>query len=136
MKEKNTPRRIEKGSRLKVKSSQTNKSAEKVEKIFTSRFIVQELYHIDQPISLHYNGDEMAAYQCPICESYNDIPDSMKEGERLTCLNCSAQLVLTIGEGIKKLRCAFCTKDLVECTPDCETRILERNKKGFFDINL
>ncbi|NQU16748.1 MAG: hypothetical protein HQ564_01675 [Candidatus Saganbacteria bacterium] len=78
----------------------------------------------------------MASHKCPICEAYNNVPETMKEGDRLTCSNCSSQLILTIEDAKKKLRCAFCSKDMVECTPDCETRILERKKLGFFDINL
>lgn len=78
----------------------------------------------------------MARLVCPICEHANKISSSAKEGERFTCFNCNAQLRLEIREGRKILRCAFCKKDMIECGSDCETRIFEREKIGFFDVKL
>ncbi|OGC04770.1 hypothetical protein A2276_02220 [candidate division WOR-1 bacterium RIFOXYA12_FULL_43_27] len=78
----------------------------------------------------------MATYRCPICETKIKLSEETKIGDRVTCTNCSAQLQLTLDGARKRLRCAFCTKDLVECGPDCETRILEKQKRGFFDITL
>ena len=78
----------------------------------------------------------MSRLECPICEKKNEIPTDSNEGDRFTCTNCDAQLKLEINKGHKELRCAFCKNDTVECSPDCETRILEREKRGFFDVNL
>ena len=78
----------------------------------------------------------MANVKCTVCEHVIDLPDEAKEGERFTCPNCFAQLVLRIANGKKVARCAVCNKELKECGSDCERKIVEREKRGFFDIKL
>lgn len=73
--------------------------------------------------------------KCNICEHEIDV-SGMKEGQRLTCPNCFAQLAVRITNGKKALRCAICKLDEVECTPDCEVRFKKREKRGFFDVKL
>ncbi|HTY13952.1 MAG TPA: hypothetical protein VMD02_07210 [Candidatus Omnitrophota bacterium] len=78
----------------------------------------------------------MAKLRCTVCEHEIDIPENVHEGERITCPNCFAQLSLHIHDGKKRLKCAVCSKDLKECGLDCERKLSEREKRGFFDIKL
>jgi hypothetical protein len=78
----------------------------------------------------------MTKLTCTVCEHAIELPDSTKAGERFTCPNCFAQLSLHIYNGKKVARCAVCTKELKECSLDCERRLAEREKRGFFDIKL
>ncbi|MFA4966852.1 MAG: hypothetical protein WC624_01365 [Candidatus Margulisiibacteriota bacterium] len=78
----------------------------------------------------------MTKLKCTVCEHEIDLPDNTKEGARFTCPNCFAQLSLQIINGKKVARCAVCNKELKECGVDCERRIVEREKRGFFDIKL
>ena len=78
----------------------------------------------------------MTKLKCTVCEHELDLPEGLKEGDRFTCPNCFAQLALHIFNGKKVARCAVCTKELKECGDDCERRLAEREKRGFFDIKL
>ncbi len=63
-------------------------------------------------------------YQCPICETNNEVSDSAKKGERITCMGCSAQLSLYKYKGKLIIACALCDKptfDPVNCD-ECERR--------------
>jgi len=78
----------------------------------------------------------MAKVKCSVCEHELNLPDETKEGERFSCPNCFAQLALRIVNGKKVARCAVCNKEVLECSEDCERRLTEREKRGFFDIKL
>jgi uncharacterized protein YbaR (Trm112 family) len=70
----------------------------------------------------------MKAMACPICEHKIELPDSTKEGARMTCPYCFAQLALYKHKGQDILACALCKNpnfDPEECG-DCERR---REKK-------
>jgi len=73
--------------------------------------------------------------KCKVCEHEIDAA-GMKEGQRLSCPNCFAQLAIYIIKGKKALRCAICKKGELECTSDCEVKMTKREKRGFFDISL
>jgi len=73
--------------------------------------------------------------KCNVCEHEIEV-SGMKEGRRLTCPNCFAQLAVNIINGKKVLRCAICRKGEIECSADCEIRFSKREKRGFFDVNL
>ncbi|MFC1559945.1 hypothetical protein ACFL4F_02435 [Candidatus Margulisiibacteriota bacterium] len=62
--------------------------------------------------------------QCPVCEKENELPESTKANERITCLSCSAQLQLYKHKGKNILACALCdepTFDPEKCDV-CERR--------------
>jgi primosomal protein N' len=61
---------------------------------------------------------------CPVCENEIEIPEGAKEGSRLTCQNCFAQLALYHHGGEKLLGCAFCKEPVFdpEKCADCERR--------------
>ncbi len=70
--------------------------------------------------------------ECPICENEIEIPEGAKEGTRLTCQTCFAQLALYLHGGEKVLGCAFCKEEIFD--PDqcaeCERR---REKKKILE---
>ncbi|OGC09563.1 hypothetical protein A3J90_04815 [candidate division WOR-1 bacterium RIFOXYC2_FULL_37_10] len=75
--------------------------------------------------------------KCSVCEHEIEIPSDTQVGARVTCPNCFAQLHLGIEKGKRKLRCALCLIPDKECrTFDCERRMSEREKRGFFDVRL
>jgi len=78
----------------------------------------------------------MAKLRCTVCDHEIELPDDIKEDDRFTCPNCFAQLSLKILNGKKVARCAVCKKGVMECGFDCERRLTERDKRGFFDIKL
>lgn len=78
----------------------------------------------------------MHKLKCTVCDFPIELPDATKEGDRFTCPNCFAQLVFRIDAGKMVARCAVCNKTLRECGEDCERKLNEREKRGFFDIKL
>jgi hypothetical protein len=78
----------------------------------------------------------MPKLKCTVCDHDIDLPDEAKDGERFSCPNCFAQLSLKIINGKKVARCAVCSREMLECSEDCERRLSEREKRGFFDIKL
>ena len=74
----------------------------------------------------------MMNFNCPICESAIEIPDSAKTGERITCLNCYSQLALYKHKGKHVIGCAVCKESIFDpqnCG-DCERR---RDKKKLLE---
>ena len=62
--------------------------------------------------------------RCPICEAKVDVPDSIKDKERVTCTSCSGQLALVKHKKKLFLGCAICeepTFDPAKCD-ECERR--------------
>lgn len=63
-------------------------------------------------------------FKCPICESPIDVTNK-KDGERLTCHVCFAQLALHRHKGKHYLACAMCKNAIFN--PDncenCESRL-------------
>lgn len=78
----------------------------------------------------------MHEVKCPVCDHKMEVADSTKHGDRITCPNCFAQLVFDTTNGKMSARCAMCEQNKVECSEDCEKRLSEREKRGFFDIKL
>ncbi len=78
----------------------------------------------------------MSEIKCNVCEHKITLPPDIKEGGRFTCPKCFAQLALGIEKGKKVAKCAVCTKNVLECSPDCERKLFEKEKRGFFDIKL
>ncbi len=75
--------------------------------------------------------------KCTVCEYDIELPLEIKDGERVTCPNCFAQLKITVTNGRKLLRCAVCSNTMLDsCPGDCERRLSEREKRGFFDVKL
>ncbi|MBI5700844.1 hypothetical protein HZC34_03230 [Candidatus Saganbacteria bacterium] len=75
--------------------------------------------------------------KCTVCSHEFELPSNIEDGERVTCPNCFAQLMIKIESGKKLLRCALCgDPNIAECPGDCEKRIIEREKRGFFDVRL
>lgn len=75
--------------------------------------------------------------KCTVCEFEIDIDSSHVHGHRVTCPNCFAQLVIRIEDGRKQLRCALCRNPKqLACMDDCERKLNEREKRGFFDVRL
>ncbi len=62
--------------------------------------------------------------KCPICEANIEIADKPKEGSRVTCANCYAQLGLHKHKGEWVLGCAFCKEPVFdpESCEECERR--------------
>lgn len=76
-------------------------------------------------------------FKCPVCEHEIQLQEGTKDGDRITCPNCFAQLAIKIEEGRKKLKCALCANPkLADCKPDCERRQTEIERRGFFDVKL
>jgi len=73
---------------------------------------------------------------CTVCDFPIELSESTKEGDRFTCPNCFAQLAFRIEAGKMVALCAMCNKTLRECGDDCERKLNEREKRGFFDIKL
>ncbi len=79
----------------------------------------------------------MAKIRCTVCEHEIELVKDSKEGDRVTCPNCFAQLMLKIEDGKKELKCAVCSNPMLNnCPPDCERRNTERERRGFFDVKL
>ena len=78
----------------------------------------------------------MTRIKCSVCEFDIALPETVKEDDRFTCPNCFAQLALKIIHGKKVARCAVCREGRLECGADCERRLVEKEKRGFFDIKL
>jgi len=76
----------------------------------------------------------MPAYKlnCPVCENEIEIPKEAKEGKRLTCQNCFAQLALYKYKGEKLLACAFCKEPLFD-PEQCEGCERRREKKKIIE---
>jgi len=74
--------------------------------------------------------------KCNVCEHRFEVPLKTKAGERITCPNCFAQLSLAIVNGKRTLRCAMCQQGVLECVNDCEKLLVEKEKRGFFNIKL
>jgi len=82
-------------------------------------------------------NNDSTKLKCTVCEHEIDVPHSAKDGERITCPNCFAQLMIKIEEGKKTLKCAICNNPLLNiCPQDCERKHLEKEKRGFFDVKL
>ena len=74
----------------------------------------------------------MKSMTCPICENKVELPDNAKEGTRVTCPHCFAQLAMYKHKGKVVLACAMCKNpvfDAEECG-DCERR---REKKTILE---
>jgi len=78
----------------------------------------------------------MYKVHCNICSFEIELPKSTKEGDRFTCPNCFAQLSLSIKDGKPKAKCAVCQKGFIECGEDCERKLSEKERLGFFNIKL
>lgn len=66
----------------------------------------------------------MIDLKCPICENKIELPDSTKDGQRVTCPTCFAQLAFYKFKGKNVLGCAICKEpvfDPANCG-DCERR--------------
>lgn len=76
----------------------------------------------------------MPAYKlnCPVCENEIEISEGAKEGKRLTCQNCFAQLALYKYKGKKLLACAFCKEPLFD-PEQCEGCERRREKKKIIE---
>lgn len=85
----------------------------------------------------HHHNNDKTSIKCTVCENEFELPHGTKDGDRVTCPNCFAQLMVVIDEGKKQLRCAICSNPLIkECPVDCEKKFVEREKRGFFDVKL
>jgi hypothetical protein len=78
----------------------------------------------------------MFKVKCNVCQAENDLPENTKDGDRFTCHNCFAQLAFSIKDGKPLARCAVCLMGRIECGSDCERRLTEKEKLGFFNIKL
>ena len=65
----------------------------------------------------------MVVLSCPVCEAKVELPQKAKLDDRVSCLNCYAQLVFRKIKGKLELRCSLCPGDEIECTEDCERRL-------------
>jgi len=71
-------------------------------------------------------------YPCPVCENFIEVSDQAKAGERITCPNCFAQLVVHHKKGKIVLGCAICKEpvfDPANCD-ECERR---RERKALLE---
>jgi len=75
----------------------------------------------------------MFTVKCSVCDTGLELKDDTKVGDRFTCTNCFAQLVLRIDQGQKVARCALCLKgnEALECDENCERVIDYEKKRGF-----
>jgi len=78
----------------------------------------------------------MLSLRCPICDSTFEVSDKTKEGTRITCPNCFAQLKLRKKKGGGWIApCALCGKEIIDFVhcEDCEKKLmeLERRKREF-----
>ena len=71
----------------------------------------------------------MSELKCPICEHPLELPDNIKEGARITCLNCYAQLGVHMHKGKVVLGCPMCKESIFDPTncDVCERRQEKRN---------
>jgi primosomal protein N' len=70
--------------------------------------------------------------KCPICETVIEVPDPTREGTRITCPTCFAQLGIFKHKSEHILACAICKEavfDPDKCA-DCERR---REKKKIIE---
>ena len=86
---------------------------------------------------MNHNDHHQTHLKCTVCEHDIEIPEHARDGDRITCPNCFAQLKLIIDKGRKHLRCAVCGNPMLkECPDDCERKTVERERRGFFDVKL
>lgn len=66
----------------------------------------------------------MIKIKCHICENDIELPDKVKEGERVTCPSCFAQTAVFKHKGKVILACAFCKDEDFDPTNcgKCERR--------------
>lgn len=66
----------------------------------------------------------MASQKCPICEAQIEIPAGPREGKRITCPNCYAQLGIHRHKGKWVLGCAICKEPVFDPSlcEECERR--------------
>jgi len=69
---------------------------------------------------------------CPICEHKIEVTEKTKIGERITCLNCFAQLGLFKHKGKLVLACAMC-KDPVFNPDNCGECERRRESKALLE---
>ena len=72
--------------------------------------------------------------KCTVCEHPIELKEGTSDGERVTCPNCFAQLIVRLDMGRKKLICALCSDpSITYCPPDCGQKKAPKSQ-GLFNI--